>query len=172
MKLTVFLVLCLIPCSSMVSADNGCVYGESATGPRSQANPLGCVPDPRTLQQPQVQPEQPQAPRGHWETRWGAIALDPMKGKLGAVTNYKSESSATKAAMAECYRQGGGKDCKLSMKYYNQCAAVAWGDKGYASAGRDVFEEANQDALQRCGKITTNCEVVYNACSNAQWISY
>jgi hypothetical protein len=166
------LPFCLLIPSYSAVADNGCAYGESATGPRSQANPLGCVPDPRTLQQPQAQPEQPPAPRGHWETRWGAIAIDNVKGKLGGVTNHSNKGSATKAAMAECYKDGGGKDCKINLTYYNQCAVVAWGDDGYAYSGRDSLEEANQDALQSCGKVTRNCELVYNACSNAQWISY
>jgi Domain of unknown function (DUF4189) len=170
MRTKLLLLFCLLVFSQACFANNGCPAGYYFTGRMIQGQGVSypeCAPD---VQQPQQQ--QPPAPRGHWETRWGAIALDPVKGKLGGVTNYSNKSSVTKAAMAECYRQGGGKDCKLSMTYYNQCAAVAWGHDGYGYSGRDILEEANQDALQRCGKVTTNCELVYNACSNAEWISY
>jgi hypothetical protein len=113
-KIRLFLLLCLLTFSQMAIADNGCVYGESPTGPRSEANPLGCVPDPRTLQQPQAKPEQPPAkpeqppaPSGHWETRWGAIAIDGMKGKLAGVTNYRNKQEAADAALRQCYSRGG-----------------------------------------------------------------
>jgi Domain of unknown function (DUF4189) len=174
MKTKFFLLLCLLMPSYSAVADNGCAYGESATGPRSQANPLGCVPDPRTLQQPQAQPEQPPAPRGHWETQWGSIAIDSVKGKLGGVINHKSKLAAEKAALKECYSRGSGgnKDCKIYYTYYNQCSAVAWGDSKYTGSGRATIEEASQDAMQGCSEATTNCVVVYNACSNAKWISY
>jgi Domain of unknown function (DUF4189) len=171
MRTKLFLVCCLLIFSQACLADNGCPAGYYFTGRMIQGQGISypeCAPE--TQQQAQQQ-QQPAAPRGHWETRWGAIAVDGAKGKLGAVTNHLSKNSATKAAMAECYRQGGGKDCNVKLTYYNQCSAVAWGDTGYAYSGRDIFEEANQDALQRCGKITTNCEVVYKACSNAKWIS-
>ena len=173
MKTRLFLLFCFMTCSSMAVAENGCPYGESPIGPRSEANPLGCVID-HDLNRPQVQPEQPPAPRGHWETRWGAIAIDSVKGKLGGAINHRSKQAAEKAALTKCYSRGGGgnKDCKLHLTYYNQCAAVAWGDNKYSGSGRDVLEEANQDAMQRCSKASASCMLVYNACSNAQWISH
>jgi hypothetical protein len=171
MKTKLFLLVCLLIPSYVAVAEGGCPSGESPIGPRSDANPLGCIID-HDLNRPQAQPEQPQAPRGHWETRWGVIVTDNVKGKLAGVTNHPSKSSATKAAMAECYAQGGGKDCKVSLTYYNQCAAVAWGEEAYSTRGRDLLEEANRSAMEGCNKSTTNCKIVYNACSNAQWISY
>jgi hypothetical protein len=170
-KTKLFLLLCLTLCSSIATADSGCPQGYYFTGRMIQGQGISypeCAPE---QQQQQAQPEQSAAPRGHWETRWGAIALDPIKGKLAGVTNHPSKSSATKSAIKECYAQGGGKDCKLSLTYYNQCAANAWGESGYASAGRQTLEEAKRDALQDCGRATTDCALVYNACSNAQWIS-
>jgi hypothetical protein len=167
MKTKFFLLLCLLMPSYNAVAEGGCPPGMYPPNP---ANTSVCYPFPESQQPAPV--EQPPAPRGHWETRWGAIAIDNIKGRLGGVTGHKSKSSATKAAMAECYVQGGGKDCKVKLTYYNQCAAVAWGEESYVAAGRDLLEEANRFATESCGKATPNCQVVYNACSNAQWISY
>jgi hypothetical protein len=170
MKNKFFLLFCLIGCSSIAVADNGCQSGYYFTGRMIQGQGVSypeCAPD---QQQQQAQPEQPQAPRGHWETRWGVIVTDNIKGKLAGVTNHSSKNSATKAAMAECYRRG-GKDCKVSLTYYNQCAAVAAGEEAYSSRGRDILEDANRSAMEGCNQMTTNCKVIYNACSNAQWIS-
>ena len=157
----------------MAVAENGCPYGESPIGPRSQANPLGCIID-HQLNPLQAQPEQSPAPRGHWETRWGAIAIDGVKGKVGGVTNQKSKQAATRAALKVCYSrgEGGNKDCKIHLVYYNQCATVAWGNDMYTSSGRGSLEEADRDTLQRCSEVTANCKVVYNACSNPVWVSY
>lgn len=170
MKMKLFLLLCLLIPSYTAVAENGCPNGESPIGPRSEGNPLGCIID-HDLQRSQVQSEQPQAPRGHWETRWGAIATDAAKGKLGGVTNHKNKQAATQAALKQCYARG-GKDCKVRLTYYNQCAAMAWGDTKHGGGGRDTLEEANLSALQRCSEVTANCKVVYNACSNPVWISY
>jgi Domain of unknown function (DUF4189) len=171
MKIKFFLLLCLLVPSYSAVAENGCPYGESPIGPRSDGNPLGCVIDHNLQSRTQTQPEQPPVPRGHWETRWGSIAIDSAKGKLGGVINHTSKQAATKAALKECYSLG-GVNCKLYYTYYNQCSAVAWGDSKYTGSGRDTIEEASQDAMQGCSEATTNCVVVYNACSNAQWISY
>jgi Domain of unknown function (DUF4189) len=167
MKTRLFLLLCLLVPSYTAVAEGGCPPGMYPPNP---ANTSVCYPFPESQQPAPVQ--QPQAPRGHWETRWGAIAVDNVKGRLGGVTNHSSKNSATKAAMTECYRQGGGKDCKVKLTYYNQCAAVAWGEESYVAAGRDELEEANRYATESCSKATPNCKVVYNACSNAKWISY
>lgn len=170
MKTKLFLLLCLMSCSSMAVADNGCPSGYYFTGRMIQGQGVSypeCAPE---QQQAQAQPEQPQAPRGHWETRWGAIATDRAKGKLGGVVNHKSKQAAENAALKECYSRGGAV-CKVYYTYYNQCSAIAWGDSKYVGSGRDTIQEANQDAMEGCGEATANCVVVYNACSNAQWIS-
>jgi Domain of unknown function (DUF4189) len=172
MRTKLFLLLCVLMFSQACLANNGCPAGYYFTGRMIQGQGISypeCAPE---QQQPQAQPEQPAAPRGHWETRWGVIVTDSVKGKLAGVTNHPSKSSATKAAMAECYRRGGGKDCKVSLTYYNQCAAVAWGEEAYSTRGREMLEDANRSALEGCNQMTTSCKVVYNACSNAEWVSY
>ncbi len=166
MKTRLFLLLCLMASSSIALAEGGCPPGQYPPNP---SNTGVCYPFPESQG---TAPVQQPAPRGHWETRWGAIVIDRVKGKLGGAANYKSEQAAKKAALDDCYSQGGGKDCKLSISYYNQCAANAWGDNSYTSVGGDTLQEANADAIQTCSKSTPNCKVVYNACSYAQWISY
>jgi Domain of unknown function (DUF4189) len=173
MQTKLFLVCCLLIFSQACLADNGCPNGYYFTGRMIQGQGVSypeCAPD---QQQAQAQPEHPQAPRGHWETRWGSIAIDSAKGKLGGVINHKSKLAAETAALKECYSRGGGgnKGCKIYYTYYNQCAAVAWGDNKAVPGGRDTIEDASQDAMESCSKATQNCQVVYNACSNAKWIS-
>jgi Domain of unknown function (DUF4189) len=171
MKIKLFLSFCLLIFSQACLANNGCPAGYYFTGRMIQGQGVSypeCAPD---VQQPQQQQQQPPAPRGRWETRWGSIAIDSAKGKLGGVINHTSKQAATKAALKECYSLG-GVNCKLYYTYYNQCSAVAWGDSKYTGSGRNTIEEASQDAMQGCSEATSNCVVVYKACSNAQWISY
>jgi Domain of unknown function (DUF4189) len=156
MKRKFLLLLCLLIPSYTAIAEGGCPPGMYPPNP---ANTSVCYPFPESQQTAPVQ--QPQAPRGHWETRWGSIAVDGVRGKLGGVINHKTKQAAEKAALAECY-----------STYYNQCSAVAWGDSKYTGSGRATIEEASQDAMQGCSEATSNCVVVYNACSNAKWISY
>lgn len=174
MKIKFFvLLLCLTTISSTVAAN--CPDGHYFTGRMIQGQGVSypeCAPNQQVQQAPAQQ--QPPAPRGHWETRWGAIAIDGVKGKLGGVTNHKSKYAAETTALKECYSRGGGqgsKGCKIDYTYYNQCAAVAWGDAASSTSGRDSIQDANQDAIESCTKVTPNCVVIYNACSNAQWIS-
>jgi Domain of unknown function (DUF4189) len=173
MKMKLFLLLCLLIFSQACLADNGCPAGYYFTGRMIQGQGISypeCAPEAQQAQQQQ----QPAAPRGHWETRWGAIAIDGVRGKIGGVTNHKSKQAATKAAIKECYSRGmgGNKDCKIHLVYYNQCATVAWGDDMYTSSGRGSLEESDRDTMQRCSEVTANCKVVYNACSKPEWISY
>jgi hypothetical protein len=83
--------VCLLSISGTSSATNGCPYGESPTGPRSDANPLGCVPDPQADNN-----GQPAQPSGRWETRWGAIAIGSTVsgGGVGLIKNVKSMRAA------------------------------------------------------------------------------
>ena len=154
----------------MAVAQNGCPYGESPIGPRSQANPLGCIID-HQLNQSQAQPEQPPAPRGHWETRWGAIATDAVAGTLAGAVNFSSKQSAQKAAFAQC-KANGGENCLVRIAFYNQCAVVAWGDTAHTWQSSGTAKTASDIALQKCAKKTNNCKIYYSNCSPPVWISY
>jgi hypothetical protein len=109
-------------------------------------------------------------PLGHWETRWGAIAIDDSKSRLGAVKGAKTKRQASKAAVAQCRAEGGGKGCKVKLTFYNQCSALAWGDNTYRGGGRATLEEARSDAWVACNQATANCKIVYADCSLPVWV--
>jgi hypothetical protein len=106
----------------------------------------------------------PPRPVVRWADRWGAIVIDNNNGRAGNSTNYSSKSEAVNAAMNDCIAHG-GQQCKVQLAYYNQCAAIAWGDTSYITYGGPTKENAELLALHSCGKATTNCKIVYTACS-------
>jgi Domain of unknown function (DUF4189) len=165
MNTKAFFIVGLLSVSGTSFAANGCPYGESPTGPRSDANPLGCVPDPQADNN-----GQPAQPSGRWETRWGAIATDGTVGRFGAVINYSSKRQAVKAAMKQCIANGGGKACKSRISFYNQCAAIAWGNDSNYVQGAETIEIASRLALEACDKLTANCKIAYAQCSLPVWV--
>jgi hypothetical protein len=146
--------------------ETGCPNGETATGPRSPANPLGCVPNP------QAQNNQPAQPRGRWEARWGSIAIGSTSngGGVGFSTNMIAKRQANKVALAACKADGGGGKCSVKLSYYNQCAVIAWGDTQYVAQSKESIDAATQLAISRCSKVTTNCKIVYAECSLPVWV--
>ena len=154
----ILLLLGLMMLSSTILAEGGtCPDGYY---PQNGAGVSGCIPIPGY---DNAEPQQSQA---RWATRWGAIAFDGNKGTLGAVTGAKSKKLANKAAIANCRANGGGDNCKKApFSYYNQCAAIAWGDTTYRGGGRPTLEEAKKDAMQSCSNATTRCKIVYAGCS-------
>lgn len=145
-----FLVMSIFSCEAMSQV---CPYGAY---PGRLDEPQICLPPPADDSQSGVR----------WATRWGAIAIDGTKGILGAVIGAKSKKLANKAAIAQCRANGGGDNCKKApFSYYNQCAAIAWGDTTYRGGGRPAVEEAKRDAMQSCSNATTSCKIVYAGCS-------
>ena len=104
--------------------------------------------------------------RPQWETRWGAIATGP--GTIGASTGMDSQNIAEKQAMSDCQSQSKGKPCKISVAYYNQCAALAWGVEGSIWARSPDLKDAEETALSSCNVRTTKCDIYYSACSYAE----
>lgn len=158
-SLRILVVNCLLLLSNNVMA---CPDGQQPAGAPTSGNPSGCVPYPGAQQ------SQPHVPRIVWATRWGAIATDDTKGIIGAVKNANNKRSANKAAVKQCKLNGGGKNCEVIFSYYNQCAAIAWGDTTYRGAGRPTLEEAKYDAMKLCSNATTGCKIVLADCSLPQ----
>ena len=135
----------------------------------AQVCPYGAYPgrldEPQICLPPPNEDAQSQASMVRWETRWGAIATDDTKGIVGAVKNAKSKRTANKAAIQQCKSNGGGKNCEVTLSYYNQCSAIAWGDTSRGAAGRSGADSAIKAALEVCSKRTTNCKIVYTGCS-------
>lgn len=97
-------------------------------------------------------------------TQWGAIAIDKVAASAGAVTGKMSESEARRDALAECAAKG-GKECRISIAYDNQCAAVAWSPGMYFSASKVDRDDARARALALCSAEKESCQVVYSGCS-------
>lgn len=100
-----------------------------------------------------------------WATRWGAIAVDPSSGVMGAVDSRDSKRAASKDAIAECKARGGNK-CKVRLSYHNQCAATVQGRTGANDAGAASVERAVEIGMELCrARGDTDCHVYYQACS-------
>lgn len=106
----------------------------------------------------------PATPAARWEDRWGAIATDAQKAKLGVVVNMPSQRKAKSAALDAC-KENGGSNCTVEISYYNQCAALITGDKLFNTSAAATIEEATESGLSRCSKEDTNCRVYYSGCS-------
>lgn len=82
-----------------------------------------------------------------WATRWGAIAVDGDKGAFGGVEGQRSKGAAKRSAISEC-RKDGGKRCKVLASYYNQCGAMAWGDKQVSTYSGPDRQKTIDSAIQ------------------------
>ena len=101
-----------------------------------------------------------------WATRWGAIAAGG--GGFGTPENALSKRKAEKAALKQCKATAGTSSsaCKVITSYYNQCAAISWGDNGKSGwANWPQIADVQTAALNTCGKVTTNCKLYYAGCS-------
>lgn len=107
---------------------------------------------------------EPANPGPSWATRWGAIAADHQAGKLAGVEGLASKREAKRAAIVECKKRG-GKKCKVSIAYYNQCGVLVAGDTvANAASGPDI-KETTQRAVTQCSQETQNCKSYYSGCS-------
>lgn len=134
---------------------------------------LHCIPPDRPESpyyngsQAYVIPQQPKIVQGHWSDRWGAIAGDGVAGALGFVTGYRSKYLAERAAIKECLLDG-GKDCKTSLSFSNQCAAFVFGKNGGYSARAAEGRTAEKLAMSQCTSMDKGCQPLKTACSMAE----
>lgn len=100
-----------------------------------------------------------------WKTQWGAIATDGNNAALGTFIGASSKRIAEKAALKQC-KEYGGKNCKIKLAYYNQCASLISGDKLFFVQSAGSREEAVSDGLDRCRSAgDTGCREHYSDCS-------
>ncbi|ROU05650.1 DUF4189 domain-containing protein [Lysobacter enzymogenes] len=105
----------------------------------------------------------------HWESRWGAFALDETAG-LGAASGERSKPSAERAAMAACKRKGGRK-CALMLSFADQCGALIAADKGSSVAVSPTAQAATELGLSICRRGgLSGCRPYHAQCSPAQWV--
>lgn len=112
----------------------------------------------------------PPEPKPIWKETWGAIAIDSKTGNAGTVTDRDSKSDAAADAMHDCAMRG-ATGCRVELTYFNQCAAVAWGNAGRGLGRSPDKADAEDLAMQSCEKSATDgCKVVYSGCSEARRI--
>jgi hypothetical protein len=140
------------------------VHAQCATGVDTGGQ---CIP-PEELPGAQQgnQTAQPQQPQVQWATRWGAIAIDNSTGSTGVSENQTSKSAASDEALQRCASKSNSQHCELKLAYYNQCAALAWGNGQIAHGHALAQTQAQSLALQACQESGgTNCKIVYTACA-------
>jgi hypothetical protein len=150
-------------------AEQGCADGYT---PQPSPNGIQCRPIPGLYRESGGQ--QAPVPQGHWETRWGAFAASE-DGTIGLASTRPSEDDAVDNAVAHCTSKG-GKDCRMAMTWYNQCAVVAAGE---APNGKfDIFyykhytiAKATKVAMKQCtDQKLGGCKVYFSDCSKAEFI--
>jgi hypothetical protein len=155
MKNRLLIPLGLLLCTGNVYAEGNCPPGYYPIGgPEVQ----GCAP------MNTGSGGAPPDPGPQWAKRWGAMAYDSRSGGFGGVDGLPSKRKAQKAAVAGC-RQNGGNSCKVISIYYNQCGAMAWGNKRYfVWRGPDPSDNVRK-ALSDCNQSGGTCEIFHNGCS-------
>ncbi len=152
----------LLPMAS-ARAENGCPAGYWPWKiPPENINDCMAIPDYG------APPEDPLPSEPVWESRWGAIAVGDTSGGngFGVSSNMKNRRSAEKAAVKECVDSGGGDQCKAEpFAYHDQCAVIAWGDRGYVIRSAETVDRAGEVAMRQCSERTSNCGIFYSACS-------
>jgi len=125
-----------------------------------------CIPPDALEPQGDTNPHaQPQQPRAVWADRWGAIAMDNDISSVGVSENQTSKSSASAEALQRCASKSKDQNCKVTLAYYNQCAALALGTNHWGLGHAGTQAQAQGLALQSCQEGATDCKIVYTACS-------
>lgn len=100
-----------------------------------------------------------------YKTQWGAIAIDGPNSALGVSAQQGSKKRAESIALETC-KADGGKNCKIKLAYYNQCASVISGDASIFVQSAETRDEAVSDGLDRCRRAgDTGCSEHYSGCS-------
>lgn len=140
--------------SNFLYAEGACPSGHYQTTPTGAQGPIGCAPIPTSSTQEPA-----------WAKRWGAIANDG-KGNWGIVSDMPSKQKADSAALSEC-RSRNGVNCKLSITYFNQCAAVITNGVRAITARAETTEKAIKIASEDCRPNNNGqkCWTFYSGCS-------
>lgn len=152
-RIVAFLSLCLMPFHDAFAEGGTCPPDYY---PVNSPGVMGCAPIP-------AGDGVPSGPV--WESRWGAIAIDFSKGSYGSAFAQGSKRQAQQGALKQCRANGGGKACKVSLVYFNQCGVMARGDTYGVTQGAGTLDDASKIALQRCSEQSRNCRVVLSECS-------
>jgi serine/threonine-protein kinase len=96
---------------------------------------------------------------------YGAIAFSPSTRSYGWSTDYNSRGEAEQVALEHCRKQAG--DCVVPIWFRSSCGALAVGPNGYGSGWGLNRSQAEQKALESCGKHnSTNCSIRHWTCTS------
>lgn len=161
--MTLVVLTCLsFPAPSI--AQTACPVGVPLGSPT--CGPAPVVAGPAT-------PPPPPRPTGEWESRFGAVATDPVAGHVGVAEGRASKQDAVAVALQQC-SQKGASDCGVSATYQNGCVALSWPEgKGATAYGfGDSAGEAERKSRGGCKADNGRCNVVYSACSKPIFHEY
>ena len=167
------LLLLLVSLPLLAFAEGSCPPGFYPIGGQGVQ---GCAPIPgaATTGSEAGIPAPAPRPTGYWEQTWGAISIAKSTGDIGVTYGKSSKSEADSDALGKCATYG-AKDCRISLSYKNQCAAIAKEAKGaYVHSGRSSsIERATGIAMKGCIANTGGaCEVVHTNCSEPIFHKY
>ncbi len=153
LRTTAFSLLMLTAFASAF-AQTACPGGVAPGSPQ-------CGPDSGTSRADSA----PARPTGEWIKTWGAIAHSRTTGEAGSAVGKLSEGEAEQAALRQCAIEGTS-DCKVSLTYYNQCAALV------ASDSQSFFQASVSErrsiklAKESCEESNSGtCKVIYSECT-------
>jgi hypothetical protein len=141
------------------------------SGIPSAGNPM-CLP-PGAAGSPYNSSSAPPAtPSMRWKKTWGAFASDDAAAVVGTSVGQFTRRAARREALAKCASMG-GKDCKVTLIYENQCAVIAdpveenIQPRFGAEVGGPTVEAASQRALQICAEKNNGhaCEIIHSDCT-------
>nr|WP_043889289.1 DUF4189 domain-containing protein [Xanthomonas hortorum] len=148
----------------------GAAFGQTACPVGVAPGSPQCGPDSGTSRGDAPAP--PPRPTGEWIKTWGAIARSNNTGEVGTTVGKLSENEAKAAAISQC-ALGGADDCKISLIYYNQCAALV-------ASRSESFFQASPTEQRAINSATKNCEengggsctVMYSGCTKPIFNKY
>lgn len=113
----------------------------------------------------------PSPPPPRWRATWGAFASDPEIAVTGTSSDQPSQRAASKAAKAKCESMG-GKECKITLAYENQCAVIAEPVEDLASfrpmhSRGPTVDVATNSSLKECALVNEGhaCKIIYSNCT-------
>ncbi|PKV13573.1 DUF4189 domain-containing protein [Xanthomonas prunicola] len=134
----------------------------------TQMGSMQCIPDTPEMRGGGSDP----APTGEWVKTWGAIAMSKSTGDVGTTKGKLSQGDAKSSAIQQCSKNGAD-DCKVTLVYRNQCAALAASQHStfsQASASKDVAISQVINICERSGGGA--CKVVFSECSDPFFKKY
>lgn len=155
MKLCHITGLLLLTTANLALAEGACPPGQYQTTSPGIAGPVGCAPIPER-----------EAAKPQWTDQWGALANDGQK-TWGISESMPSKKIAISEAMDDCLTRG-GRNCKLKLVYFNQCAAIVGTEENSVISRAPTKIKAINFATEDCRKKSdkTKCWVYYSGCSS------